>query len=185
MPGDAFFRRNPIDHHRLTYVLQAPLADLLIGCRDDAADLFEHGARYEDAAGFGDLFQPRRDIDRIAAGAALLDNHLTRIDADTVFNALLGRKTCVALPGISLHAQRALERFDGTREFSHQAVARMRHDSPMRSLDFAHKAIDCRVDAAMRLFFAGRHQYAVAADIRAQDRGQSSLDAPTTSAGAE
>jgi len=47
--------------------------------------------RYADAAGLGQRFEPRRDI-APSPDVAILDDDITLMDADAVFDAAVGRE---------------------------------------------------------------------------------------------
>ena len=66
---------------------------------DGAVDLIEDGLRDADPAGFGDLLQTRRDVDRVAADSAALYDDVSGIDADAVIDLVLDGAMAVASPG--------------------------------------------------------------------------------------
>ena len=66
-----------------------------------------------DRAGWGDAFQPRRDIHAIAHQVAVLFlDHIAEVDADTEFDAALRRQPSVALDHAILDFNRAAHGVD-------------------------------------------------------------------------
>jgi hypothetical protein len=77
-----------------------------------------------DGAGFGDAFQPRRDIDAVAheIAVALLDN-IANMDADAKLDAALGWQPSVALDHTVLHLDGAAHGIHDAPELDKDAIA--------------------------------------------------------------
>jgi hypothetical protein len=146
-----------------------PYAGRFVIDRNDAADPLEYCGRDEYSSGVGDLLQACRDVDRIAAGATLLQDDLTGVDADAELNTLLTRQIDVALAVIGLDPERAFKRLHRAWEFRHYSIAATGDDPAVRFTDFTQKAIYCGVDPAMGFFLINRHQAAAAADVGTQN----------------
>src|SRR5438132_4489640 len=58
---------------------------------DFAAHLTKSVFGDADAAGFGDAFEPRRDVDAVAEDVVSLDQYVAEMDADAPFHAPLAR----------------------------------------------------------------------------------------------
>ena len=63
-----------------------------------------------DGARFGQAFQSRRNVHAIAENVAIIEHHVTEIDADAVLDASVLGNICVAVGQLSLHLDGA---FDG------------------------------------------------------------------------
>jgi len=87
------------------------------------ADLLAHRGANTNLARFGECLKTRRDIDTVAKDIAVLDDHVTDIDADAVANALRFGQVGVAVLHPLLHDDGAAHRVDDRGEFDQDAVA--------------------------------------------------------------
>ena len=76
-----------VDPHRPGDVLQLLLARVLEVCVELAAHLPVGVVGDADAAGLGDAFEPRGNIDAVAEDVAVLDDDVADMDADAEFDA--------------------------------------------------------------------------------------------------
>jgi len=53
--------------------------------------------RQADAAGLGDAFEPRRDVDAVPQYVVALDQHIAEMDADAPFHAPVARDCRIPL----------------------------------------------------------------------------------------
>ena len=78
-----WLKPDPKDADRPGDVLDALLAEILeCDVVQPVADLIAHRARDADAAGLGEHFEARRDVDAVAEDVVVLDDHVAEIDAD-------------------------------------------------------------------------------------------------------
>ncbi len=84
------------------------------------ADMVAHGPGNADAAGLGERFQARRDIDAVAKDVAVLDDDVAEIDADAKPDAPLVGRLGLAVDHPALHLGGATHRVDDAREFHQQ-----------------------------------------------------------------
>jgi hypothetical protein len=162
--------------------LEALLTEEFVAGGDAALDLLEDGAGKTDAAGLCDLFEARRNVYRRAAGASLLQDQLSRVEADPEDDLLVIGQPGVALAGFRLNAKSALQCLNGAGELGHEAVTGKAEHAAVRLLDLAAKPVELSSDAPVRFFLVALHQSAVAQDVGAEDRSQSALKSPPTGA---
>ena len=116
-------------------VLDFVLAHVLKAHLEALVDLLAHGRRDQDAAGFGQRFEARGDIDPIAVERAVLVQHVAEIDADAQLHAAVIGKLGIARTNPLLDLRRRRHRFDRAREFRQQRIARRIDDTPGMRLD--------------------------------------------------
>src|SRR5262249_37645940 len=80
--------QNSVDPHWLCYVFECPLAEIFETDLHLATDMTEHSMGDVDAAGFGERFEPRGDVDPIAVKVAALNHHVAQIDANAQDDSL-------------------------------------------------------------------------------------------------
>jgi hypothetical protein len=84
-----------------------------------------------DRSGFGDAFQPRRDIHAVAHQVAVsLLHHVAEMDADSKLDPPVGRDLGVALDHRPLDLDSAVHRIDDAAELDDAAVASALDDGP-------------------------------------------------------
>src|SRR6516162_2938855 len=152
-------------------VLQILLAHIVDGDLDLTADLLISGGRKADAAGLGDGFQARGDVDAVAEDVVAVGQHVADIDADAELDPPLGRLVggcCHA----TLHSDGATHRVDDTGELDQQPVARGLDDAAPMSADFGVDQLPAQ-DAQPRQspLLVIADEPAVAGDIGRQDGG--------------
>jgi hypothetical protein len=89
------------------YVLDLLLALVFESAIKPVAHLIAHHPADADAAGLGQSFEARRDIDPVAEDVAFLDDYVAEIDPDAEFDALLGRHSGVPFGHHALDLDRA------------------------------------------------------------------------------
>ena len=121
--GPARRATHSVDPHRPRDVLELLLADVFEGEVELARGILLHPRRDADAAGLGQSFEPRRDIDAVAKDVAVLDDDVADIDADAKLDAVVGRYAGVAPGHLALHLDGAAQCIDHTAELDEQPVA--------------------------------------------------------------
>ena len=90
---------------------------------DLAAHLSESVIGQANAAGRGDTFQSRGNIDAVAEDITFLDDDIADVNADTNFNALVVRHVGITLRHSALRLDRAAGGINGTAEFDQYSIA--------------------------------------------------------------
>src|SRR5215469_18865040 len=80
--GARLGQRDAVDAHRSRYVFDLLFAEILKAEIEYVAHLVAHDAADADAAGLGQCFQPRGDIDAVAINVLFVDDDVAKIDAD-------------------------------------------------------------------------------------------------------
>src|SRR5712671_3270429 len=88
---------NAVDAHRPGDVLERLGADIGKLGVDFAAHLPKRVLREADAAGLGNAFEPRCDVDPVAQDVVALDQHIAEMDADAPFHAPVAGDRRIAL----------------------------------------------------------------------------------------
>src|SRR6516162_707553 len=172
-----FSDRNAVNPYRPRDVFEALFADIGKLGLDLGAHLAERVVRYADAAGLGDAFEPRGDVDAVAVDVAVLDDDVAEVDADPEGDPFLLRCRGIALDHRSLHGERAGDRLDHARELDQQAVAGRLDDSAVvPGYHWIDQLSAMGVEPRERAFLVLAHQPAVAGDIGREDRRQPALD---------
>src|SRR6185437_14810832 len=125
-----------------------------------------------DRTGLGDALEPRRNVDAVAheVAVALLDD-VAQVNADTVFDAPLGRHAGVALDEAGLHFDGAAHGVDHAAELYDRAVAGALDDPAAMRGDRRLEEIAAQTpDARQRALLVGAGEAAEADNIRDQDR---------------
>jgi len=120
---------NPICPHAVNpdgarNVLQLLLAHVLEGKIELTRSVSPHPSRNTDPAGFGQGFEPRRDVHSIPEDVVVLDDHVALMKADTELDAFVRRRGRIPLGHARLHLGRAPQGIDHTAELDQQAIAR-------------------------------------------------------------
>ena len=97
-----------VDPDRPVDVLQRLLAHILEGEVEPVADMVADRRRNRDAAGLGDAFDARRDVDAVAIDVVVLDDDVAEIDADAELDAaiLAARRRCARASGVGFRRRR-------------------------------------------------------------------------------
>ncbi|MFO1059349.1 MAG: hypothetical protein U1E53_20575 [Dongiaceae bacterium] len=162
-----------IEPDRLGDVLQGPLAEILEGEVDLAADLGMDSRRDEDAAGLGLALQARSDIDAIAVEIAAFDDHVTEVDPDPQDDAAVDGPIGVGACHGPLQLARTGNGLDRARELDQRPVAQQLDDTAAMA---AHQRLQDLPAAALeqgqRARLVGLHQPGVADDVGSHDRSE-------------
>jgi hypothetical protein len=78
---------------------------------------------YADAAGLGDTFEPRRNVDAVAVNITFLDDDVANMNADSEFDALILRHGCVTFDHAVLNLNGTARGVDGARELNQDTIA--------------------------------------------------------------
>src|SRR5215213_7760312 len=73
---------HPIAHHGSRDVPDLLLAEIVEPDRQFVVDLIVDRAGDQDAAGFRQLLEPRRDVDAVPIDVLTVDHHVAQVDAD-------------------------------------------------------------------------------------------------------
>ena len=159
--------------HRAGDVLDALFAEILEVDRKLVANLIAGGARDADAAGPGQCFEPRGDVDAVAEDVLALDDHVAHVDADAELEpALLGNARVAPGHGV-LDLDRALHGIDDAGELGQEAIAHGLDDAPVTGRDHRlDQLAKMGLEGAERARFVGPHQPRVADHVGGQDRRQ-------------
>ena len=170
-------RVDRVDPHRPRDVLQFLVAGIAKRRRHLALHLVVGSARQADAAGRGNAFEARGDVDAVAMDVVAVNDHVAQIDADAEFDAPLGRLRGIALGHRLLHAHGAGHRFDDAGEFEQEAVAGGLDDAAFVLGDLGVDQFAAqRLQAGQRAGFVLAHQPAVARNIGHENGGKPALD---------
>ena len=148
------------------------LAEILRPQRQLAFDLLVDGGRYADAAGLGDRFQARRDIDRIAHQVVAAFHDVAEIDADAQDELVVRSGLVVGGPHRFLDFQGGADGFDRAREFRQEPVAGQLEDASAMMLHQRLGGRHAGAEEAERVFLVARRHGAEADDVDVHDRGQ-------------
>ena len=128
--------------------------------------------RSADAAGLGDRFQARRDIDRIAHQVVAAFHDVAEIDADAQNELIVRSGLVVGRAHRFLDFQGGADGLDRAREFRQEPVAGQLEDAsamvPHQRLGGGHAG----AEEAERVFLVARRHGAEADDVDVHDRGQ-------------
>ena len=112
-----------MDAHRPRNVLDLLLAHIFEGEAKFVAHLVAYDPAYANPAGFGQGFEPCRDIDPVAEDIASVSDYIAEIDPHTEFDAAIQRHISVSLGHRALHFDGAAHRVDNAGELDEQPVA--------------------------------------------------------------
>jgi hypothetical protein len=122
---------NPEDADRPGDVLKLPLAKIFEGQIQLVAHLIVHHSAHTDPIGFGEGFEPCRNVDAIAENIVAVDNNVPEVDADAELDAMVRRHALIAILHRVLNLDCALDGFDHAREFDQKAIARCLDDAAL------------------------------------------------------
>ena len=168
--------QHAIRDHRLRNVLDPVLAHRLEAKGDLVLDLVVDIARDADAAGLGQLLQSRGNVHAVAIDVVVLDDDVADVDADPEHDApvvgLIGLALGDARPG----SRGAFDRVDHASELDQRTIAGELDDAAVMLGDLRlDEVLAQRFQACVRALLVGRHEPAIADDVRSQDRGQPAL----------
>src|SRR3954462_3470899 len=107
-----------VDAHRAGDVLNDVLALVEEADRQFFADLLANRGANTNLTRYGECLKTRRDVDAVAKDVALLDDHVTEINADAIANAVRFGQVRVAVFHSLLHDDGAAHRIDDAGEFN-------------------------------------------------------------------
>src|SRR5262249_26750807 len=141
------------------------------------SDLIEDDPGNTDAAGIGQFFQPRGDVDPITKYVVRLDDDVAQIDADAKDDRAAIRHFCIALGDTPLDADHGLDRIDSTREPNPGASTHDLHD-PAAKLgdDRLYQRRPELIEFPQCSPFIGFHQAAVSDTVPCHDGRKPPLD---------
>jgi hypothetical protein len=135
--------------------------------------LFAHRPRDADAARFGQVFEPRRDVHGVAIEVLAVDDHVAEVDPDTEMDAPVVRNIGVALDHALLHLDRPTHRFDRAGKLNEDAVAGRLDDAAAAPGDAGVDQIaPARLEPSEGAFLVRPHQARVAGDVGGDHRGE-------------
>ena len=159
-------------------VFERLLAHVLKGKVEAPRGILLNAGRNADAAGFGQAFEPRGDIDAVTKDVAVLDENVANIDADAELDAMLRRQRRVAFGQSRLHFRRASEGVDDAGEFDQQPVAGGLDDAAAMLGDLRIDYLGAeRPQPAERPFLVGPDQSGITGNIGREDRCEPAFDA--------
>lgn len=151
-------------------VLELLVPDILEREIEPVADIVAYRLRYCHAAGLGDAFQPRSDVDPVAEDIVVIDDDVAQIDPDPEFDPPFFGDVGIAAPHSALNLGRAFDRVhDAWKLDQHSVTGQL--DDP--TLMFRYGWIDqlgpVRLEAGERADLIGTHQPAVTDHVGGQD----------------
>jgi hypothetical protein len=162
-----------VDADRAGDVLDALLAAILEGQGQPVADLIAHCRRDADAARVGQVFEPRRNVHRIAIEVLVVDDYVAEVDPDSEPDAPVICDIGVAFDHPLLRLDRPAHRFDRARKLDEEAVAGGLDDAPAVPGDArVDQLAPARLELGERPFLVRPHQPRIAGDIGGNDRGE-------------
>jgi hypothetical protein len=136
---------------------------------DLALDVVVDCAGHADATRLGEGFQACGDVDAIAINVVTLDDDVADVDADAHRDALLLRHIRLPIGDALFDRDGALDGIDHAGELDQRAVG---HDLDEPTLVLGdlrlEEILTQRLEARVRALLVGRHQPAVADDVRGQ-----------------
>ena len=139
---------------------------------DPAAHVVVGRARDQDAARVAKALEPRRDIDAVAENVVAFDQHVPKVDAYAIDDALRLRHVGVALDHQLLDRDRAFDRCDNGGKFEQQPIARRLDDAPPEVRHQRPRRLAMLPDRLRRPRLVLAHQPRVADDVGSEDRGE-------------
>ena len=147
-------------------------------------DLIECRSRNQDAPGFGQSFQSRRDIHAVAIDVLPFDNHIAKVDANAEFELFFLRQFGVALRHRPLDFDGATDRVDHAGEFYQRAIAHELHDAPLWSGNLRiDQILAGALEARQCIRSFSLHKAAVANDVGGENRRKPPLQCFTPDVG--
>ena len=135
-----------------------------------------HRAADADAAGLGDPFEPRRDIDPVAEQVGAAHHDVAEIDADAVAQLPIVRLQQIARARGFLEIDGAAHRLDRAGELGQHAVAAGAEDAPVMPGDDVVDDLAEIAERADRPVLVVGGQARVADDVGDEDGGKLALD---------
>ena len=164
-----------IHSHGLLDVLDLPLAHILEGERQFAADLIVDGTGNEHATRLSQRFQPRRDVDAVTVDPGLVVDHISQIDPDAKPHAATLGHPLVALGHHGLHLDCTLGGAYDAGKLSHDAIAGRVDDPPAVPADQRQDHALMGLEVAHGGGLVLVHEPAVARDIGGKNGGEAAL----------
>jgi hypothetical protein len=115
--------------HRSGNVFQVLLADIDEFNIDFAPHLTYGVLRDANAAGLGDAFEPRSDVDAVAVDVLRFDDHVTDVDAHPENDAPVPRHFRVAVGHCALNFDSASHRVDNAGKLRQHSIPGILHDT--------------------------------------------------------
>ena len=141
-------------------------------------DLIECCSRNQDAPGFGQSFQSRRDIHAVAIDVLPFDNHIAKVYANAEFELFFLRQFGIALRHRPLDFDGATDRVDHAGELYQRAIAHELYDAPIVSCDFRiDQILAGALEACQSIRLVRLHEAAVANDVGGENRRKPALHA--------
>jgi len=126
-----------------------------------------------DAAGFGEAFQARGDIDPVAEDVAILDDDVALVNPYAEVDAALRRERGVSLRHLRLNFADAAQRIDSAGEPGQQPVAGGLDDAAVIGGDRRINQLSAdRPEPLQRALLISANQPRVSRHIRGKDRGE-------------
>jgi len=170
MPSPNAYR--PVD------VLDSDLASILKANVNAVTDAFIDDGGDTNAAGFGQRFQPRRDIDAVAVNIVALDDDIAEIDADAQHDRRWRAVGIRRQSGRALHRERAVHCIDHAAKLDNGAVANQFHNPPVVSGNGrVENDLAVPLQGGERAGLVGSHQAGIADHISSKDRRKLTVNA--------
>ena len=171
-PEGPEFEANGIDTHRPRDVLERLLSEVDELRLDPPPHMLVRSARNGHATGFGDAFEPRRNIDAVAEDILAFNKHIAEMDADPVEDAPRLESAVIAGGHLPLHRQGALDPRDDGREFDEHPVAHDLEQPPAMRGDDRLSGLSPLPHETCRAGLVLTHHPRIADDIGGEDRGE-------------
>jgi prevent-host-death family protein len=167
------FRAQRVDPDRASDVLDILFALILERVGQLVANVVAHRPRNADAAGLGQCFEARGDIDAVAEDVVAVRDDIAEVDADAQPDAPLVGQIGLAVEHASLHLGGTAHRVDDAGELGEQTVSGGLDDAAPVLGDLRIDQLPAmRLEAFERAFLIGPHQARVARHIGGEDRGE-------------
>src|SRR5882672_8975287 len=114
--------------HGVSYVLELFVAQRLVANNELVLDLLVDSAGDVNTPRLAQGLQPRRDIHAVAEDVILIDDHVAKIDADTILNLLIAGFSKITRRHALLNYDRAAHRFERTVEHGEKAIPHVLDD---------------------------------------------------------
>jgi len=159
-------------------VFQCLLAEIFDRKIELPASLGDDRAGHADAAGFGQPFQPRGDVDAIAKQIIAVEDHVAEIDPDPELDAPVGHLGGIALRHRPLHRDGTAHRIDDAAELDQHPIAGGLDDPAVMLGDLRIDELAAqRLEAFERALLILPHQPRIPRHIGGKYRGKTAFDA--------
>jgi hypothetical protein len=176
LPRWSVAQNDVVNAHWKLDVLELLLADILKSQVEPIADIVADRLRDGYPSGFGDTFEPGRDIDAVAKNIIVIDDYVAKVDADAEFDTAVFGNPGIADRHIPLNFGGAFDRVYDAGEFDQHSVAGQLDDAPLMLRNGGVNELGpMSLEADERADLVRAHQAAISDYVGGKDRGKSAF----------